>query len=87
MNDKKIFELTGINVIEKIEFEAKEEIVDNVANILASEFEQINYREIKTKLLETPMYIADVPNQYYGVVFFDHKYYINKYKKNYNLLF
>lgn len=69
MNDKKIFELTGINVIEKIEFEAKEEIVDNVANILASEFEQINYREIKTKLLETPMYIADVPNQYYGVVF------------------
>ena len=27
MNDKKIFELTGINVIEKIEFEAKEEIV------------------------------------------------------------
>ena len=69
MNDKKIFELTGINVIEKIEFEAKEEIVDNVANILASEFEQINYRKIKTKLLETPMYIADVPNQYYGVVF------------------
>lgn len=69
MNNKKIFELTGINVIEEIEFEAKEEIVDNVANILASEFEQINYREIKTKLLETPMYIADVPNQYYGVVF------------------
>ncbi len=25
MNDKKLFELTGINVIEKIEFEAKEE--------------------------------------------------------------
>lgn len=69
MNDKKIFELTGINAIKEIEFEAKEEIVDNVANILASEFEQINYREIKTKLLETPMYIADVPNQYYGVVF------------------
>ena len=34
MNDKKIFELTGINVIEKIEFEAKEEIVDNVAILL-----------------------------------------------------
>ncbi len=44
MNNKKIFELTGITVIEEIEFEAKEEIVDNVANILASEFEQINYR-------------------------------------------
>ena len=87
MNDKKIFELTGINVIEKIEFEAKEEIVDNVANILASEFEQINYREIKTKLLETPMYIADVPNQYYGVVFFDEKYYIYIFKKNFIFLF
>ena len=66
--DKKIFELTGINVIEKIEFEAKEEIVDNVANILASEFEQINYRKIKTKLLETPMYQTNIMELFFCTI-------------------
>ena len=69
MNDKKIFELTGINAIKEIEFEVKEEIADTIANLLAREFEKLNYREVKAKLLKTPMYIAEVPKQYYGVVF------------------
>ena len=67
--DKKIFELTGINAIKEIEFEVKEEIADTIANLLAREFEKLNYREVKAKLLKTPMYIAEVPKQYYGVVF------------------
>lgn len=52
MNDKKIFELTGINAIKEIEFEVKEEIADTIANLLAREFEKLNYREVKAKFIK-----------------------------------
>ena len=69
MNDKRIFELTGIKVIKEIEYESKLLIINNITNLLTQKIKTINYRQIKEKLLDTPIYLAEVPEQYYGVVY------------------
>ncbi len=69
MDNRKIFELTGIKVIKKIEYDIKKTIVDNIANLLIGKFKQLDYKQVKEKLLNTPIYIAQVPEQYYGVVY------------------
>ena len=50
MNDKRIFELTGIKVIKEIEYESKLLIINNITNLLTQKIKTINYRQIKEKL-------------------------------------
>lgn len=69
MNAKDIYELTNIKEIKEIELNKKLVIIDKVINILQSKFKTLDKGYIKNKLYETSIFIADVPKEYFGVVY------------------
>ena len=69
MSAKDVYQLTNIQEIKEIELNKKLVIIDKVINILQSKFKSLNLEYIKSKLLETSIFIADVPKEYFGVVY------------------